>query len=291
MRRARSFAAWVGCVPRVAAWWMLAVTSQGALAWGPEGHSIVAEIAQRRLTPAASAAVARVLGPGVSLASISSWADDMRPSRPQTYNWHFVNIPLAADAYDAALHCKPSPRGDCIVAELERLRNDLRCAADARSRSEALHFAVHFVGDIHQPFHAVAEARGGNETEVATYIRGATCTGSCKPTATVTNLHRVWDSALVEKAAWNWGALANRIEQDLPRYAEDALRSTRPAEWASETHGVGRSMSALTPDNRVLDEQYYERVLPIVLQQLGRAGVRLAQFLDDAYASDACPVR
>ncbi|MEA3023942.1 MAG: Nuclease, partial [Alphaproteobacteria bacterium] len=35
-----------------------------ALAWGQEGHSVVAEIAQRRLSPQATAAVARLLGAG-----------------------------------------------------------------------------------------------------------------------------------------------------------------------------------------------------------------------------------
>jgi S1/P1 Nuclease len=33
-----------------------------AHAWGPEGHSIVAEIAQRRLSPEAAAKVQEILG-------------------------------------------------------------------------------------------------------------------------------------------------------------------------------------------------------------------------------------
>lgn len=33
-----------------------------ALGWGQEGHSIVADVAQHRLTPAAAADVARLLG-------------------------------------------------------------------------------------------------------------------------------------------------------------------------------------------------------------------------------------
>ena len=76
----------------VAALWLLAPPAQ---AWGPEGHSIVAEIAQRRLDPQATEAVAQLLGKNVSLASISSWADDERVKHPETANWHFVDIPLA----------------------------------------------------------------------------------------------------------------------------------------------------------------------------------------------------
>jgi hypothetical protein len=55
-----------------------------ASAWGPEGHSIVAEIAQRRLSPDAVNMLATVLGRGHSLASIASWADDARDQRPET---------------------------------------------------------------------------------------------------------------------------------------------------------------------------------------------------------------
>src|SRR6202049_3675076 len=89
-----------------AAGWFAAALAIGcgghALAWDQEGHSIVAEIAQRRLSPAAADAVGRVLGRGHSLASVASWADDVRETAPETYNWHFVEIPLAANQFDPA---------------------------------------------------------------------------------------------------------------------------------------------------------------------------------------------
>jgi hypothetical protein len=43
-----------------------------ALAWGQEGHSIVAEIAQHRLSPEAAGMVEQLLGKGHSLASVAS---------------------------------------------------------------------------------------------------------------------------------------------------------------------------------------------------------------------------
>ncbi len=52
-----------------------------AFAWGQEGHSIIAEIAQRRLTreaPAIMSRIQNILEPGASLASIASWADTYR---------------------------------------------------------------------------------------------------------------------------------------------------------------------------------------------------------------------
>jgi len=105
---------------------MLAVTFGGqALAWGQEGHSIIAEIAQRRLSPEAARSVEQLLGRGHSLASIASWADDARDTRPETSNWHFVDMPLAVRKYSASRDCANDPKsGFCNVAELDALRND-----------------------------------------------------------------------------------------------------------------------------------------------------------------------
>ena len=71
----------------------LALLAQ-AQAWGPEGHSIVAEIAQRRLSPEAAAKVREILGENASLASIASWADDYRALHLGSAGWHFVDIRL-----------------------------------------------------------------------------------------------------------------------------------------------------------------------------------------------------
>jgi hypothetical protein len=79
-----------------------------ALAWGQEGHSIIAELAQHRLRPRAAAKVSRLLGPGHSLASIGSCADDVRDQRPETYNWHFVDIPSELDRRRGA-SARPKP--------------------------------------------------------------------------------------------------------------------------------------------------------------------------------------
>src|SRR5215510_4681790 len=76
-----------------------------AAAWGPEGHSIVAEIAQRRLSPQGAGLVETLLGRGHSLASIASWPDDIRGERPETYNWHFVDIPTAVPTYSKERDC------------------------------------------------------------------------------------------------------------------------------------------------------------------------------------------
>jgi S1/P1 Nuclease len=90
---------------------------------GPGGSSIIAEIAQRRLSPESARSVEQLLGRGHSLASVASWADDARDTRPETSNWHFVDMPLAVRKYSASRDSANDPKsGFCIVAELDALR-------------------------------------------------------------------------------------------------------------------------------------------------------------------------
>jgi nuclease S1 len=51
-----------------------------AWVWGQEGHSIIAEIAQREMESDAREAVDELLG-HASLASVASWADDVKLHR------------------------------------------------------------------------------------------------------------------------------------------------------------------------------------------------------------------
>jgi hypothetical protein len=267
-----------------------------AHAWGPEGHSIVAEIAQRRLTPAAQALVERALGRGASLASVASWADDVRDARPTTANLHFVNIPRG-EAYEAARDCVPGPRGDCVVAALERLRVDLACPQGEGQLREgqlretqlrdALRFAVHFVGDIHQPLHTIGDERGGNTLLVQVDWRGLACTGRCTPRRMESNFHVVWDSVLITSTVWNWGAYVSRLEEGWLREAPANAADGSPANWADETHAVGRKMWDAMPASRVLDDAYYQQALPVQDRQLAVAGLRLARYLNDVAARGA----
>ena len=145
-----------GVIAIGAALLLLAATTGNALAWGDEGHRIAAEIAEQYLEPATARQVRELLAiqNATTLAQVSTWADQIRPQRRYTAPWHFVDIPIhpppgTPAAYDAARDC---PRGDCVVAAIDRFAAVLRDkAAPARDRLEALKFVVHFVGDIHQP--------------------------------------------------------------------------------------------------------------------------------------------
>jgi hypothetical protein len=105
--------------------------------------------------------VREILGENASLPSIASWADDYRALHLDSADWHFVDIPVAADDYEEGRDCAQTPQGDCVINELARSLRDLTDPAlTAAQRRDALKFVVHLVGDVNQPLHTVGEVAG-----------------------------------------------------------------------------------------------------------------------------------
>jgi hypothetical protein len=245
-------------------------------AWGPEGHSVIAEIAQRRLTPSAQSKIRMILGDARSLASFGSWADDYRALHPSTASWHFVDIPLSVQDYDEARDC---PNGGCIVDALQRSVDDLKNESlPNEKRAEALKFVVHFVGDINQPLHTVKEMQGYNEFPVCYFSSPA------KNDCVETNLHAVWDSGLIRSIFWDWGAYADYLESKwMVEHDISSLSDGSTVVWALEAHQAARDVvvSGLRT-NEPLGREYLDAVRPTLDRQLAAAGLRLARVLNDA---------
>jgi hypothetical protein len=217
----------------------------------------------------------------------------VRDERKGTTQWHFVDIPVAESQYDPAKECKLTEQGDCVVAELDRLKTELRCAESRVEKIEAIKFAVHFVGDIHQPLHTVEEARGGNAIAVAVFLKGLVCSQACR-TPVASNFHAAWDVDLIRATVFAWGSYVDRLEAGWLKSAEaqqSGIDGGTPAEWAVETHAAAQTVWRLLGANHVIDDDYYRQALPVLDRQLGVGGLRLARFLNDAYASNDCPVR
>ncbi len=132
--------------------------------------------------------MSELLEPGESLADISIWADSVRRDRPESGPWHYVNVPITEPEYNARF-C--GEKG-CVVGKIEDFRKDLANKNLPRAkRREALLFLVHFVQDMHMPLHVGDNHdRGGNDHQVQFFGEGS-------------NLHRVWDSGMIEQAYKN----------------------------------------------------------------------------------------
>jgi hypothetical protein len=255
------------------------------LAWGVTGHRLVALVAAERLTARARSEVARLL-PGSSLAGVATWADDMVPDHSQTGPWHYVNIPDVATGYDRDRDC-PRQIGaragsrsdrwrDCAVDRI--LHNAQRLAdasLDRADRAIALKYLVHFIGDLHQPFHALGTARGGNDTPVVAF-GSPTCHYS-DGTPYPCQLHGIWDTTLVARR----GLTERQYLADLERLIRTNQLAARgggtPADWATESFRLAK---AALPVQGIVDEAYYRKHIDVINERLALGGLRLAAALN-----------
>jgi hypothetical protein len=251
----------------------IAAAPRPVLAWGAEGHRVVALLAETELTPSARAEVERLLAgePEPTLAGVAAWADQIRdePRWRHTARWHWVNLPRENPCtYVPSRDCA---RGDCIVGAIEKQLGILanRRKSDA-ARRDALKFVVHFIGDVHQPFHAGFGAdRGGNDTQLRFDRQGW-------------NLHALWDGPMVRHVGLSPPDYARQLRA-APALSEDRQRalSAPPKQWALEScqaiHDEG-----LYPERRAVGRGYLERHRPFAERRLREAGTRLAMALNEA---------
>jgi len=94
-----------------------------AFAWGPEGHAIIADIAEAHLTTAAQLQVTQLLAleKHNHLDQVSSWPDEVRAQRREAAPWHFVDIPLDATSYDAARDCGGGNYAVAKIVDFEKI--------------------------------------------------------------------------------------------------------------------------------------------------------------------------
>jgi hypothetical protein len=270
-----------GFVKKIIALLLLAIFIPAQLfAWGPKGHAIVADIASSRLTPAARKNLQLLLGAD-SLASIASWADTVRKERDESYDWHFVDIPKDAAGFSEERDCfRPQDKHkdaltdhhNCVVDRIEMFQKILGDEKASRAdRLEALKWIVHFVGDLHQPLHAIDEARGGNDIKLAVF-------GSPKCGDYDCNLHWAWDSLLLEHTGLSEEDYVARLNQLIAQKHLENQAAGTPVDWADESHLQARHIIEAKP--AAIDEAYYQANIELVNQKLALAGLRLAALLN-----------
>ena len=161
--------------------------------WGATGHRVIAEVANKYLTDNSNEKINKILN-GETLVNASTYADDIKSdSRYDSfYDWHFLNMELDDNYEDI----DPSEKGDVFIAInkcIDILESDSATDSD---KSFYLKLLVHFVGDLHQPLHIGRyEDRGANRVYVKWFGRNS-------------NLHRVWDSDMINSYNMSYSELA-----------------------------------------------------------------------------------
>lgn len=241
-------------------------------AWGPEGHDLIARIAEAQLTPEVHAKVEAILGSGATMASISSWPDSIRRQRPETGAWHYIDIPIDKRHGDMARDC---PKGDCVIQKIGDFEAVLRDPnAPPVQRREALMFVIHFIGDMHQPLHSSNDNdQGGNAKRVVFDGRNM-------------NLHSLWDSGLLGKIGAE-DALFPAWSADSARHAKKWAKGS-VADWVEQCHKVSvKIVYGKLPkiDDKskpyLIDADYVKQADVVIQRQVEEAGARLARALNE----------
>ncbi len=258
--------------------------STPSFAWGPEGHKIVADIARSHLSERAGHGISALLG-NDDLAAISVWADDIKAERRETAGWHFVDIPVSSSGFSEPRDCyRPDARHattkedhhNCVVDRISLFTHVLADKNAPRpDRIEALKFVVHFVGDVHQPLHAIGEARGGNEIHVLEFGQTQCGKYAC-------NLHLAWDIGLIEHAGRREADYVSYLEKwAVRRHLQDRAGGS-PENWANESFALAKQV--WLKDGSQVGETYFRTNIEVVNERLALAGLRLARLLNNAFA-------
>jgi len=256
---------------------LLSVGVPRSWAWGREGHRLTALVAEQYLTPETKAAVAELLHKQ-TLADVASWADEYRSDHPETGKWHFVDIPGDATSFDRMRDCPAtesdpkSPWRDCVTDRILYFEGRLGDPSlPPQEREMALKFLVHLIGDVHQPFHALGDARGGNDIGV-NFMGSTTCgTYHC-------NLHGVWDESLIEHEGLSEKKYTERLLQEIKDNHWERMAGGAPSAWAEISHHY--AINAELPSGALITREYVAEESKIVDAQLALGGLRLARVLN-----------
>lgn len=258
-----------------------------AHAWSRFGHEVAGHLASYELTAAARSGVTELLGEE-TLASIGSWADEVRRDRPETAPMHFLNGPvdvLVPTEEDFAI-----AQGNVYSAILGYSQLVVDESLSRTERAEALKFLVHFVADLHQPLHVgFLQDRGANDVPVL--YRGE-----------IINLHRYWDNEIFDgpRERFDSRAYAAILMARFGDHERGAWTGvSNPRDWVIEArrlifNGIyprPRSDAATTGHALipVIDDSYAEVWLPVAERQLARTGARLAWTLNQLFESGESP--
>jgi len=235
--------------------------------WGSTGHRTVGLIAQKHLTKKATKQINNLLK-GENLAFVSTFGDEIKSdSRYRKFSaWHYVNFPFNTKYEDS----EKNKKGDIVTG----INYCITILKDKNTSQEDkifyLKLLVHLVGDLHQPMHVgKSEDRGGNDFKVKWHYKD-------------TNLHRVWDSDMIESWNMSYTELANNAKT-LSKQQMIAIQKGGVLDWTYETQKLAIQVYASAEANEKLSYKYSYTHFGTARSQLQKAGIRLAKILNEIY--------
>ena len=248
-------------------------TSLFANDWGKTGHRIIGEIAERQLSDKVKEIVYDILD-GESLASVSTWADEMRsnPDFDKFSKWHYVNLPLDKE-YTEIEHTQAN-----VVNIIERCILVLKSPSSNKEMKRFyLKYLVHLVGDIHQPMHTGRyEDYGGSKIYVK--FKGR------KGQENNTNLHVLWDTNLIDDFKMSYTEWSTHLINKMSRKEiVPSMQTMDPIDWTYESHQYAKDIYKNTPDGISLSYDYVYTYQPVLEERLFLAGKRLGILINEIF--------
>lgn len=291
------------------------------LAWGELGHMIVAKIAQNKLVDAGLDSDAFYWAQSILQSTktdnletnwpfleTAGWADRQRNIDRSSAPWHFVAKPIIGADFTGPL---PIPSAEPnITIKLVHMFDILSKTEGTRTlglaaQGDALRFAIHLMGDIHQPLHDACKFTKKNPRGDA----GANLVPVIFEGKT-NNLHSVWDS-LFNKVPSVRAPLTDYAQKLLAKSAQEitnlvCVKAEAETLMASDNYGSLRTYENIAQesyqlaidyahagvqDGITLSDAYISRSYGVVQTRLVQAGLRLAYFVSSAYRSSLASKR
>ncbi len=272
--------------------------------WGFRGHIAISRIAFSQLNQKTVDYLSKTMGKTVDadgFAEMSIWADLV--ARSEDFGW------------TRSLHF--TQKGNCLTNSLEQVDPDCLLSATNYftdilmdnagdptprvSKSEALRFLIHFIGDLHAPFHiGDLEDRNGALIFVKDPLA---CLGmKIGDPLPMTSLHTIWDNhvlSLYEKRA---GSRLRDVVDDIIKitnarktttisgrssgfFKHDSI-SEIALKAALKSRDITTGVGMVTPGGRRIESRtnlskaYYDKACPVAINALREAGISLAEILN-----------
>ena len=242
------------------------------MGWGVLGHRIVGEIADSYLTKKTREEIKKILG-NESIAMSSNWADFIKSDSSFDYleTWHYINFKKGLTLAEMKAHLATDSsinaytRINFLIAELKKK------SLSKDKKKIYLRLLIHFIGDIHQPLHVSPEGTaGGNDIKLNWF-------------STPSNLHRVWDTHLVDFQQLSYTEHVKAInfadQEQVKKWQKQPM-----TEWLFESYTLATQIhNEITSPNTRLGYEYNFKHIATLNQQLLKGGIRLAGVLNEIF--------
>lgn len=245
---------------------LLVVIPLESMAWGMNGHRIIAHLATDMLSCSAKRKISKVLN-RQNPAMVANWADFIRADSTinEFSDWHYTNLNsgLSREAFDVEI--MSASEGQAVY-QIIRLTEQLKKDPNDKQKLKLL---IHIVGDVFQPMHlGRATDRGGNDVEIKWYGRK-------------TNLHALWDNPLISSQALSYTEYAEFIKRLYPmkksKYSPELVRNNAWQTYQFTEH-IYATVSEISDESRYIYDKKH-----IWENRLAASACLLATILDYIY--------